>query len=192
MKTLSINYIPLGLFAFSITSILVNLHGLGLFPLNALVLSMALIFGGGTQLFVGLVEYKQGNNFAGITFSAYGLYWLSYVGILLFPLLDIALTPPAALIGFYFLLWAVFTSMMSIIARRISLMDFFIFCTLALLYFLLTLHQFLPLVSINILASLTGIICGGSAFYLAIAKIFQQELGQSFLPMGIVSSPKNE
>ena len=87
MKTLSINYIPLGLFAFSLTSILVNLHGLGLFPLNALVLSMALIFGGGTQLFVGLVEYKQGNNFAGITFSAYGLYWLSYVGILLFPLL---------------------------------------------------------------------------------------------------------
>ena len=192
MKSFSIDYTPLGLFAFSLTSILMNLHGFGLFPLNALIISMALIFGGGTQLFIGLVEYKQGHTFAGITFSAYGLYWLSYVGILLFPLMNISLTPPTALIGCYFLLWGIFTSIMAIIARQLSLMDFAIFTSLAVLYLLLALQQFIPSPSINVIASLVGILCGCCAFYLAVAKILQQELGVYFLPIGVNPLTKTE
>lgn len=146
MKPLTIDYTPLGLFAFSLTCILVNLHSFSLFPLNALIISMALIFGGGTQLLIGLVEYKQGHTFSGITFSAYGLYWLSYLGISLFPLLNNTLTPPTILIGSYFLLWGVFTSIMAIVAYRLSVMDFVIFVSLALLYLLLALYQFFHLI----------------------------------------------
>lgn len=191
MKNASIDYTPLGLFGFSITSILINLHGLGVFPLNALVISMALVFGGATQLLVGLQAYKQGHNFAGITFSAYGLYWLSYVGILLLPALNIVPTPPAALVGFYFILWGIFTSTMTIIAHRLTRLDFMVFLTLAMVYFLLALHQFLPFSSINILASIMGIVCGCCAFYLAMIKVLQQELAFLPLPTPMVSSPKN-
>lgn len=179
-----IDYSPLGLFGFSITCILVNLHSLGLLPLNALLISMALIFGGATQLCVGLLEYKQGRSFSGITFCAYGLYWLSFVGIALFPMLGISPSAPSEVIGFYFLLWGIFTAMMTLVARRLSTIDFVIFSSLALLYFLLTLQQFFPHPWLNIFASLIGICCGISAFYLALAKILNHELGYALLPIG--------
>lgn len=191
MKNASIDYTPLGLFGFSITSILISLHGLGVFPLNALVISMALVFGGATQLLVGLQAYKHGYSFAGITFSAYGLYWLSYVGILLLPALNIVPTPPASLVGSYFILWGIFTSTMTIIAHRLSRLDFIIFLTLAVVYFSLALHQFLPFSSINILSSIMGIICGCCAFYLAMTKVLQQELVFLPLPAQIVLPSKN-
>ncbi|WP_105903227.1 acetate uptake transporter [Vibrio gangliei] len=179
-----IDYSPLGLFGFSLTAILVNLHSLGLVPSNALLISMALIFGGATQLVVGLLEYKQGRSFSGITFCAYGLYWLSFVGIALFPILGFPIAAPVSALGCYFLLWAIFTTLMTIIAQRLSHVDFIIFLSLSMLYYLLAVQQFLPMPILNTFSSLIGITCGLSAFYLAVAKILNHELGYSLLPIG--------
>ncbi|OEF25869.1 acetate uptake transporter [Vibrio rumoiensis] len=181
-----IDYSPLGLLGFSMTSIVVNLHGLSLLPLNALIISMALLCGGLTQLFVGLLEYKNGRSFSGVTFCAYGIYWLSFVSLLIFPQLGWE-SAPTGLVGCYFILWGLFTGCMTLIARQLSRLDFIIFSSLAMVYFLLALHQFIPIESIGIVASLMGLVCGGCAFYLAVAKILYQELGRTILPIGLMA-----
>lgn len=73
---------PLGLMGFGMTTILLNIHNAGFFPLTSVILSMGIFYGGIAQIIAGIFEYKKGNTFAATAFSSYGLFWLSLVGLL--------------------------------------------------------------------------------------------------------------
>ena len=79
------NPAALGLMAFGITTVLLNLHNAGLFGMNTMILSMAVFYGGLAQVVVALQEYKKNNVFGATAFASYGLFWLSFVGMLAFP-----------------------------------------------------------------------------------------------------------
>lgn len=55
---------PLGLLGFGMTTILLNLHNAGFFPLSSVILSMGIFYGGIAQVIAGLIEYKKGNTLA--------------------------------------------------------------------------------------------------------------------------------
>lgn len=76
---------PLGLMGFGMTTILLNIHNAGFFPLTSVILSMDIFYGGIAQIIAGIFEYKKGNTFAATAFSSYGLFWLSLVGLLMLP-----------------------------------------------------------------------------------------------------------
>jgi len=55
IKDTSANPAPLGLVGFGLTTILLNLHNAGLYPLNAMILGMGIFVGGIAQIFAGLL-----------------------------------------------------------------------------------------------------------------------------------------
>ncbi len=57
------NPAPLGLMGFGMTTILLNLHNVGYFALDGIILAMGIFYGGIAQIFAGLLEYKKGNTF---------------------------------------------------------------------------------------------------------------------------------
>jgi succinate-acetate transporter protein len=79
------NPAPLGLMGFGMTTILLNLHNIGMFPMDGIILAMGIFYGGIAQIFAGLLEYKKGNTFGLTAFTSYGSFWLTLVAILLLP-----------------------------------------------------------------------------------------------------------
>ena len=70
---------------FGMTTILLNLHNVGYFALDGIILAMGIFYGGIAQIFAGLLEYKKGNPFGLTAFTSYGSFWLTLVAILLMP-----------------------------------------------------------------------------------------------------------
>ncbi len=57
------NPAPLGLMGFGMTTILLNLHNVGYFALDGIILAMGIFYGGIAQIFAGLLEYKKRQHF---------------------------------------------------------------------------------------------------------------------------------
>jgi succinate-acetate transporter protein len=45
------------------TTVLLNLHNAGLYPLGSMILAMGLVYGGLAQVIAGVMEFKKGNTF---------------------------------------------------------------------------------------------------------------------------------
>ncbi len=106
------NPAPLGLMGFGMTTILLNLHNIGMFPMDGVILAMGIFYGGIAQIFAGLLEYKKGNTFGLTAFTSYGSFWLTLVAILLMPKMGLADASNAHFLGVYLGLWGVFTLFM--------------------------------------------------------------------------------
>ena len=52
------NPAPLGLCAFGLTTVLLNLHNAGFFGLYAMILSMGIFYGGIAQVFAGVMDWR--------------------------------------------------------------------------------------------------------------------------------------
>ncbi|MCL2295888.1 MAG: acetate uptake transporter, partial [Methanomassiliicoccaceae archaeon] len=71
------NPAPLGLLAFGMTTVLLNLHNLGLYGLDSTILTMGIFYGGLAQVVAGIFEFKKGNTFGATAFTSYGFFWLT-------------------------------------------------------------------------------------------------------------------
>ena len=105
------NPAPLGLLGFGLTTVLLNLHNAGLFPLDTMILAMGLAYGGLAQVIVGAMEFKKGNTFGTVAFSSYGLFWWSLVALLILPNFQFAgiAAPTETAMAAYFFMWGLFT-----------------------------------------------------------------------------------
>ena len=54
------NPAPLGLLGFGLTTILLNLHNVGLIPLSMMIVAMGIALGGLAQIIAGILEFKNG------------------------------------------------------------------------------------------------------------------------------------
>ena len=182
---LKANPAPLGLMGFGMTTILLNLHNAGFFALGSMILAMGIFYGGIAQVIAGILEYKNGNTFGTVAFSSYGLFWLSLVALVVMPgigWLGVA-KPEAAAMGYYLLLWGVFTFLMFFGTLKTNRALQFVFASLALLFFLLAAGEFTGNAGITRIAGFEGIICGASAFYLAMAEVINKALEKTVLPI---------
>ena len=65
------NPAPLGLMGFGMTTVLLNIHNAGFFPISAMILAMGLAYGGLAQVIAGILEFKKGNTFGLTAFTSY-------------------------------------------------------------------------------------------------------------------------
>ncbi|MGB8666107.1 MAG: acetate uptake transporter [Serratia inhibens] len=183
---------PLGLMGFGMTTVLLNLHNAGFFPLTSAIISMGIFFGGLAQIMAGLLEYKKGNTFGMTAFISYGSFWLSLVGILLLPRLGLAEPTDATVLGIYLALWGIFTLFMffgTLCANRALQ---FIFASLTLLFALLAIGNITGNPALLTFAGYEGVICGASAIYLAMAEVLNEQFGRTVLPIGEVTTKRAE
>ncbi|QIC14762.1 acetate uptake transporter [Providencia vermicola] len=175
---------PLGLLGFGMTTILLNLHNAGFFPLSSVILSMGIFYGGIAQVIAGLIEYKKGNTFGATAFSSYGMFWLTLVGLLFLPTMGLAEATSPDFLGIYLLIWGIFTFFMFLGTFRANFALQFIFASLTVLFALLTIGNLTNNATLLTIAGYEGIICGASAFYLAMAEVLNEQYGKTILPIG--------
>ncbi|UJF19992.1 acetate uptake transporter [Vibrio sp. SS-MA-C1-2] len=175
---------PLGLMGFGMTTVLLNIHNAGFMPLNSMILAMGIFYGGIAQIIAGILEFRKGNTFGTTAFTSYGAFWLSLVALIFLPELGLGAATSATGMGFYLLMWGIFTAFMFVGTLRLPRAKQFIFASLTVLFALLALSEFTGSAIIGRIAGFEGIICGASAIYLAVATVINGELGRTVLPIG--------
>eukprot|EP01054_Gregarina_sp_Poly1_P001036 Gregarina_sp_Poly_1__1035@NODE_1253_length_4621_cov_230_546552_g854_i0_p4_GENE_NODE_1253_length_4621_cov_230_546552_g854_i0NODE_1253_length_4621_cov_230_546552_g854_i0_p4_ORF_typecomplete_len198_score17_73Gpr1_Fun34_YaaH/PF01184_19/1_4e55Cas1_AcylT/PF07779_12/0_01DUF2070/PF09843_9/8_2_NODE_1253_length_4621_cov_230_546552_g854_i034404033 len=182
------NPAPLGLLGFGMTTVMLNLHNCGLFSLNSAVLGLGIAFGGCAQLIAGVLEFVQGNTFGMTAFCSYGAFWLSFVLMTMLPSAQMATATDNVAFGFYLLLWCIFTLFMTIATLKMNVCLRVVFSSLTVLFLLLAVSRFLDNPStLDRTCGVVGIVCGLSAFYLAVAEVINDTYGYPIFPIG---SPK--
>src|SRR5271166_5552523 len=107
------NPAPLGLLGFGMTTVLLNFHNAGFYPLNSMILAMGIFYGGIAQVIAGIMEWKKGNTFAGTAFISYGFFWQTLVGLIYLPMIFPGVAAPVAQAwAAYLALWGLFTGVM--------------------------------------------------------------------------------
>jgi succinate-acetate transporter protein len=180
------NPAPLGLMGFGMTTVLLNLHNAGFYPLGSMILAVGLAYGGLAQVIAGIMEYKRGNTFGTLTFSSYGLFWWSLVILLLLPrsLLYYQIEMPTNdAMAAYFFMWGLFTFIMFFGTLKANRAVQFVFMSLAILFFLLTAKELTGNADLGIITGYEGIICGLSAVYTALAEVLNETHGKTVLPL---------
>jgi uncharacterized protein len=178
------NPAPLGLMGFGMTTILLNIHNAGFFPVSAMILGMGIFYGGIAQIIAGILEYRKGNTFGLTAFTSYGVFWLTLVAIWVLPRLGWTGATETGFVGCYLFCWGLFTCFMWIGTFGKNRALQFIFLSLTILFWLLAIRDWTGNTMIGTIAGYEGIICGASAFYLAMAEVINESLGKTVLPIG--------
>ena len=175
---------PLGLMGFGMTTILLNLHNAGFFPLTAVIVSMGIFYGGLIQILAGMMEFKKGNTFGTTAFTSYGAFWLSLVGILMLPRMGMAEASSESFLGAYLGLWGLFTLFMFFGTLKGNRGIRVVFGSLTILFALLCYGNMTGNTAVLHFAGFEGIFCGASAIYLAMAEVLNEQYGRTVLPIG--------
>ncbi|HPX61006.1 MAG TPA: acetate uptake transporter [Deltaproteobacteria bacterium] len=180
-----------GLAGFGITTILLQLHNLGLAG-TGIVFCTAIMFGGLAQLIAGFLEFKVGNNFGFSAFVSYGAFWLALAAIWLVADLQAAgvafvgkhLAVSAHDIGIFLVGYTIYTIIMLFAAMRIHGAMAFTFLTLLVGFIGLDLVFLAGMKSILTITAIDLLFCAGGALYMMAGAILADVAGKPILPMG--------
>lgn len=175
---------PLGLAGFALSTILLNLHNAGLFPLDTMILSMGIFFGGMTQVIVGVLEFKKNNMFGTMAFSSYGAFWLSLVFLLVLPKMGLGEASTPTAMGWYLAVWGVYSFGLFMATLKMNKAMQILFFTVVLLFALLAAANFTGSHTIHTIAGIEGVICGSIALYISLAQLYENAYGRPVLPLG--------
>jgi uncharacterized protein len=178
------NPAPLGLCAFGMTTVLLNLHNAGIFELNSMILAMGIFYGGLAQVIAGYIESKKNNTFGLTAFTSYGFFWLSLVGLIVLPKLGWAAAASDKGMCAYLIMWGIFTLFLFFGTLKLNRALQIVFGTLVILFFLLAADHATGNENIAKLAGYEGILCGASAIYAGMANVLNEVYGKTVLPLG--------
>ena len=181
---------PLGLSAFALTTFVLSAANAGLIPPGivaggAIVIGLALFYGGLVQVLAGMWEFRSGNTFAATAFSSYGAFWLA-VGFTLFFAKQVINSPQA--VGYFLLGWTIFTVLMFLGTLRTNLALILVFGFLSLAFLALTIGWLGGgpgaggTQSINV-GGVLGIITALLAWYTALAGLLASGKSMFTLPV---------
>lgn len=178
------NPAPLGLLGFGMTTVLLNGHNAGLYPLDTMILAMGIFYGGCAQVIAGIMEWKKGNTFGTTAFASYGLFWLTLVGLLVMPKMGWGEKPGNPAMAAYLFMWGAFTLVMFFGTLKGTRALQFVFITLAILFFMLAIGDAMDHAGIKRVAGYEGIVCGVAAMYTALGQVLNEIYGRQIIPLG--------
>jgi hypothetical protein len=184
IKDNTANPAPLGLLAFGMTTVLLNLHNAGLYELNSMILAMGIFYGGTAQVIAGIMEWKKNNTFGTTAFISYGFFWLTLVALIVLPKLGWAAPASSTAMASYLGLWGFFTLLMFVGTLKLSKALQVVFGTLVVLFLLLAVGDATENALLKTIAGYEGLICGFSAIYAAMAQVLNEVYGKTVLPLG--------
>ena len=113
---------PLGLAGFAATTFFLSAANTNMLPesVTAVVLGLALFYGGLAQLLAGMWEFAKGNTFGALAFGPYGAFWLSFWYLLNHVPAGASPHDLNKGLGTYLLVWTIFTFYLFIASTRTS------------------------------------------------------------------------
>jgi succinate-acetate transporter protein len=177
------NPAPIGLIAFGMTTVLLNLHNAGFIALGTMILSMGIFYGGIAQVIAGILEWKKNNTFGATAFISYGMFWLSLVGLIILAKIGWGEASDGIAMASYLFVWGIFTAIMFIGTLKLNKALQFVFGSLTLLFFLLAFGDATNNMMIKRIAGYEGILCGISALYTGLAQVLNEVHGKTLVPL---------
>jgi succinate-acetate transporter protein len=184
IKDNTANPAPLGLLAFGMTTVLLNLHNAGLYELNSMILAMGIFYGGTAQVIAGIMEWKKNNTFGTTAFISYGFFWLTLVALIVLPKLGWAAPASSMAMASFLGLWGFFTLLMFVGTLKLSKALQVVFGTLVVLFALLAIGDATGNAQLKTIAGYEGLICGFSAIYTGMAQALNEVYKRTVLPLG--------
>ncbi|MEU9028355.1 acetate uptake transporter [Streptomyces sp. NPDC048383] len=178
---------PLGLAAFALTTFVLSLFNSGLIAdtaLSAVVLPLALFYGGLAQFVAGAMEFRRGNTFATTAFVSYGAFWMSFAGYVKFVVPTLPAGQAHIATGWFLIAWFVFTAYMAVAALKLDLAHRLLFTVLALTFLFLALGDLTRVAALGHLGGFLGLLCAGIAWYVSFAVVAEETWGRKVLPLG--------
>jgi succinate-acetate transporter protein len=184
IKDKTANPTPLGFTGLGLSAVLLSLSYIGLYPVDSMIVSMAIFLGGFAQVFAGIMAWKKGSVFGGTAFCAFGLFWFSLAGLILMPALGWIEGPEPIALAAYLFLWGMYTFVMLIATLKLdSKAIMFIFVTLFLLFILLAIVNATGNTGLLSIAGYVGLIMGLAAIYTALAIVLNDAYGRTVAPI---------
>jgi len=179
---------PLGLAAFAMTTFALSCFNAGFFgaksPLEAVVLPLALFYGGFAQLLAGMWEFRKANTFGALAFTSYGAFWLSFAAYVKYVAPGLG-AGAASATGLYLLGWTIFTAYMTVASLRVSVAVAAVFVALLLTYALLTVGAFAESAGISVIGGYLGLVTAVLAWYASFAGVVNATWKRTVLPIGV-------
>ena len=180
---------PLGLSGFATTTLILSLVNAGVLKGGnvAVVLALALFYGGIAQLLAGMWEFRSGNTFGATAFSSYGAFWLSFAALFIPGLNDTKLAADTSGLGWYAIAWAIVTAILFVASLRTNLATAGVFILLTITYILLAIGFFQNQafgVGFTQIGGIVGIATAIVAWYTAFAGVLASvNGGKNILPV---------
>jgi len=178
------NPTPLGFTGLGLSAVLLSLSYIGVYPVDSMIVSMAMFLGGFAEVFAGIMAWKKGSVFGGTAFCAFGLFWFSLASLLLLPAAGLIEAPTPISIAAYLFIWGVYTFVLLIATLKLgSKAIMFIFMTLFLLFMLLAIVNATENAGLLVIAGYVGLIVGFAALYTALAIVLNDAYGRTVAPV---------
>jgi succinate-acetate transporter protein len=177
------NPAPLGLAGFGLTTLMLSLINAGLVTGSslAIVVGLALAYGGLGQLIAGWWEFKNGNTFGALAFSSYGGFWLSFAAfVFMFQGKD-----AGNVVAWYLLAWGIFTFYMWIATLKGARVTMVIFLLLWITFVLLAAGAFNNAAAgsgLTQIGGYLGILTAIAALYGSARGVINEAWGSEVLP----------
>ncbi|HET9719604.1 MAG TPA: acetate uptake transporter [Solirubrobacteraceae bacterium] len=180
------NPAPLGLMGFGITTFVLsminaNLVGAGATPM---VLGMALAFGGLGQFMAGMWEFRTGNTFGAVAFTAYGAFWISFYFLVSADAKLIAPNEVNAALGLYLWAWGIFTGVMFLCSFHAARAVSVVFILLTATFIFLGIGNAGGSSSVVHVGGYVGLATAAAAVYTAAGEILHSAWGRDVIPLG--------
>ena len=176
----------LGLGGFALSTFILNIVNAGWVDASAIgiVMPVAMLYGGLAQFMAGMWDVRRGDIFGATCFSSFGAFWM---GLALFFMLKLAgiqafVDVPAAGMAVVFIAWGIFTFYATIASLKLSKAVTWVFITLTILFFLLAIGEFVPIV--HTIAGYEGVLCSLIAWYTSAGILINTVHGKTVLPLG--------
>ncbi len=178
------NAAPLGFTGLGLAAVLLSLSYIGVYPVESMIVSMAIFLGGFAQVFAGIMSWKKGDVFAGTAFSAFGLFWFSLAGLIIMPALGWAEASSGIAMAAYLFTWGAYTFVMLIVTMKIGVRALqFVFVTLFILFMLLAVVNATGNAGLLVVAGYVGLIMGLGSLYTALAMVMNEIHGKTIAPL---------
>jgi hypothetical protein len=159
------------LIVLGLTTIFFSLHHAGFFPFGWGALGTGLFYGAMGLIAAGLVAWKRNQTFSAVLATAFGLFWLSLVALVVLPESGFGQAPQSSALSSYLALWGLFTSILLTSASRIGRESVLFLTMLAVFLLLLAAGAAAESYLINALAGGEGIACGLAGIYAGIVRL---------------------
>jgi succinate-acetate transporter protein len=179
------NSAPLALLAFAVTTFMLSMVNadaidVGVVPV---VIGVAFMFGGLTQLIAGIIQLRTGNTFSGVLFGGFGAFWLSFFFNFQF---FYKLVPPDQLNhgrGLFLYAFGIFVVVMLAASLRTNAVVVLALAILVLTFFSLAAGLYGAHTTLVHWGGYFGLAAAACAFYLALAELCEVSYGRVVVPV---------